>query len=173
MKTERSNRLSIVKVVVLTVLTLGLYSAYLFYNNIKVLKEYSKEKISKAFILLYFIPIVRFYLLYSLPKRTSDMLNLNKKKSNKLIMLVLGAYIFNRGVNRVVEGFDIPLMIGLVLVSLVVVGAIFAYYQKQINKFLEKKEKNKKYRIMYPGEVIFVAPFFLLGIVVLFLYAGF
>ncbi len=163
---KRSNKLNLVKVGILTVLSLGLYSIYLFYNNLKILREYSKKKKSKAFILLYFIPAIRYIFLYLITKWTADLIKADKKRKNKIQVLVILSFALLSFINRLPDFLSTLNSIILYTASMVFFIAVLIYYQKNINEFLDKKEKKRKYKVVYVGEIIFMLCIYLLVLII-------
>ena len=154
-KLEGSRRLDLTKVVILTILTIGVYGIYLFYNNLKILKEYDKKPYSKAFIILYIFPVVKLIFLYLIMVKTTKLIKLKKKNQLRLINAMMLVYVLEYSIGRI--GDSIPYgiyMILLILISIIYLITI-TNYQKHMNKFLEKHEKGRVYKKIYTSEIIF------------------
>ncbi len=164
-KKERSKRLHLGKMVVLTFLTLGFYWVYVAYNSLKFLDEYSEDNDNNRWlVILLIIPFVNFIVAYIITRRVDKVIGNGTKG------VLLAVMIINMQMNRFIEflevqglGFWARTILGLGI-TVSAVAWLLTIYQKKINTFLEKNERRRRYSIIYPGEIIFtlVGMFFVL-----------
>ncbi len=156
-KKERSKRLHLGKVAILTLLTLGFYWIYVAYNSLKFLNEHSKEHRSNRWlVLLLIIPFVNLVVAYIITRRVDKVIDAGTKGALVVVMLI------NIQMRRFIEFLEVQGLsyaastaIGLGITVSVIVWLLVSY-QKKINGFLEKKETRRRYSIIYPGEIAFL-----------------
>ncbi len=163
MEIEHSNKTSVTKLILLSIVTFGIYHLYWFYKNWRFIKQHDKKDISPGWRTLgSIIPIINIWLIYD---QFKSVIELAKKKNievNWSAGLLTFLYIFI-GVIFLFgpqEFFIEILLIPIITLPLIPI-------QNYLNKFLEMTERKSVKTKFTTGEIILTIVLIILWILII------
>lgn len=160
-----TNRVSIWKLLILTLLTLGIYHTYWIYRNWKFIKKYEKSDISPSWRTFgSIIPILNIWLVYGLFKSIMEMVRKKNIEINWSAGLLTFLYIFTTVIFLLVP--EEYFIISILLLPIITFPLI--PIQNCLNKYWNKLEVKSLKTKINTGEIVLIIVGIVLWILIVF-----